>query len=174
MSQGNDSEQCIESTNVFMSQGNDSEQYLLSLCNSFGQCIAFKTTNVEPQFLSMNHNFVFVSSENSVCSWDYRSYLSSSSTERASEIPTTSLKADDSQTFHLDSHVRLAPCQGNGDGIKESTDQISCICSSKDFLLVGRDSGILHRFILPDLSLQSTDLLQCRPQERRRYYSFGF
>ncbi|MCO5558431.1 hypothetical protein L7F22_012014 [Adiantum nelumboides] len=141
--------------------GKEPDQYILSLCNSFGQSVAFNKTSVEPQFIAMNRDFVFVSSDSAVSSWNYRSSLHRSSTEK---VISNKSAIDHSLTFHLDRHVRLAPFQENDDGTKQTADQISCICSSHLYLMVGRDSGILHRFTLPQLNLENTDLLQCRPQ----------
>jgi WD repeat-containing protein 35 len=45
-----------------------------------------------------------------------------------------------------------------------SSDQICCICSSQKYLIVGRESGIVHRYNLPMLDLDTKELLECRPQ----------
>jgi hypothetical protein len=42
--------------------------------------------------------------------------------------------------------------------------QICPICCSQRFLVVGRESGVVHRYDLPMLNLDTKDLLECRPQ----------
>ncbi|KAH7444660.1 hypothetical protein KP509_02G086900 [Ceratopteris richardii] len=144
--------------------GTEPGQFILSICNAFGQCVATRSTNVEPQFMTMNKEFVFVSSDSMVCSWNYRSSIEPYLSGKLLTSDSKSAVTDYSQTFHLDNHVRLAPIQGKDNATKQNVDQISCVCSSEVYVMIGRDSGILHRFILPDLKLESTDLLQCRPQ----------
>lgn len=48
-----------------------------------------------------------------------------------------------------------------------TSDPISAICASESVLMVGRASGVVHRYFLPHLTPEGQHVLRCRPQVGR-------
>ena len=44
-----------------------------------------------------------------------------------------------------------------------TSDSISSLCAADSVLMVGRSSGVVHRYSLPHLTLEGTHVLRCRP-----------
>ncbi|GBG63808.1 hypothetical protein CBR_g39592 [Chara braunii] len=84
------------------------------------------------------------------------------------------------KTFHIDDSSlpsdkqqpaanQRGPGGGGGGGGSEkpslkSKDPITCICASDKLVMVGRASGVVHRYTLPLLVLENKDKLNCSPQ----------
>jgi WD repeat-containing protein 35 len=66
------------------------------------------------------------------------------------------------RTFHIDGQLHSDP--DLQDDTNECMDHICCICCSETILMVARESGIVHQYSLPMLTLETKDLLHCRPQ----------
>lgn len=49
------------------------------------------------------------------------------------------------------------------DSAKATTDKICCLCCSEKFLMVGRESGVLHCYDLLGLRQEGKEHLHCRP-----------
>ncbi len=45
----------------------------------------------------------------------------------------------------------------------QTGDVISAVCGSDSVLMVGRASGVVHRYSLPHLTVEGQHLLRCRP-----------
>ncbi|CAH3191381.1 unnamed protein product [Porites evermanni] len=72
-----------------------------------------------------------------------------------------------SRMFHIDD----VP-SGAGEGIKDinkalapTHDPVCCICASEKLLILGRESGTIHRYSLPKLALEMKNVLNCRPHQ---------
>lgn len=46
---------------------------------------------------------------------------------------------------------------------QSTTDIISAVCANDTVLMVGRASGVVHRYSLPHLTVEGQHLLRCRP-----------
>jgi WD repeat-containing protein 35 len=48
--------------------------------------------------------------------------------------------------------------------IRPTNDAMCCIASNTKYLLIGRESGTIHRYTLPHISLEGKYVVRCRPQ----------
>lgn len=48
---------------------------------------------------------------------------------------------------------------------KPTHDPVCCICASEKLLILGRESGTIHRYSLPKLALEMKNVLNCRPHQ---------
>eukprot|EP00736_Rhodelphis_marinus_P014135 Rmarinus@m.4538 len=154
-------EYCVLATKADDSSG----QYILILCNAMGSPVDSKYIDIEPVFLTMTDTHVVVASEEIVYVWQYRTMLS----KLTSLGDGGGLRKDKGRerVFHVDD----APSSSTGGFDKfrppeqPTNDSITCVCASDKFMLVGRESGTLHRYTLPHTSLDSKHVLRCRPQQ---------
>jgi WD repeat-containing protein 35 len=50
------------------------------------------------------------------------------------------------------------------DTFRTTYDPICCLTASDRYLLVGRESGLVHRYLLPEIKMENKYTLKCRPQ----------
>ncbi|XP_031567757.1 WD repeat-containing protein 35-like isoform X2 [Actinia tenebrosa] len=149
---------CVLATKADDSSG----QYVLVLCNAIGTPLDSKYIEIEPQFIAMTRSYVVASSKEAFYTWQYRSPKKLTS----HEIQASSRRKDvRERMFHIDD----VP-SGAGEGIKDikkalapTRDPICCVCASDKMLIVGRESGTIHRYSLPKLALEMKHVLNCRP-----------
>lgn len=146
-----------------------SEKYVLILCNKKGSPIDSKFIGIEPKFIHMTKNYVFVASDSNVFVWAY----APSSTDEKEDIgiptiPTNALSSsepklgdEDEFLFHIDeTNVKTKAQTARTD---PTSDTIVAMCCKNNFLLVARETGTLHLYSLPNITLCSKFVLKCRP-----------
>lgn len=151
---------CVLATRADDSSG----QHVLVLCNAIGTPLDSKYIEIEPLFVAMSRSHVIASSREAFYSWQYRSPKKLT----ALELQTHTKKKDvREKMFHIDD----VP-SGAGEGIKDVTkalapthDPVCCICASEKLLILGRESGTIHRYSLPKLALEMKNVLNCRPHQ---------
>ncbi|OAE19425.1 hypothetical protein AXG93_4273s1210 [Marchantia polymorpha subsp. ruderalis] len=141
---------------VLATVGEIPDQYILILCNAIGNPVDSKNISVEPLFVTMNSSYVFIASEDKIFVWMYKGTHES----QAYGVDPVILQE---HIIHIDDLQHPPDQDIDGETLDSSTDQICCICSSDRYLIVGRESGILHRYHLPTMS-ETKGLLTCRPQ----------
>lgn len=144
---------CVLSTKT----DDGSDQFVLILCNAMGTPVDSKYIDIEPVLLKMTKTHVIAASENCVYVWAYKS----------SKSAEAGVKARDEKIFHVDDSP-----SGSGSGMDpskfkknalETQDTICCMAMNEDVLMVGRESGILQKYVLPRVALEAKFTLECRP-----------
>ena len=139
--------------------GEDSggSEYILSLCNSLGTTVDSKQIPMEPIFLSMTNNYVFAANRDYFYTWHFRTAKTWSSVEAASlrgGARGGGQRGD--QVFHVDDNPSSS-ADGNSfdilDSGASSQDPICCLAASDKVLMVGRESGLIQRYSLPNIAL---------------------
>ena len=142
--------------------------YILILCNAIGSPIDSKYINVAPSFIAMTPCHVVVASDDMLYVWQYRTQVSKLTTlDGGGGFSWPShfglrRKEGRERTFHIDELP-----DGTGEALSSHggpSDAICCVAASDRCLIVGRESGTLHRYSLPHLSLERKYVIRCRPQ----------
>lgn len=127
-------------------------QTTLILSNSIGTPLESRTIEVEPVSVCMGPSHVAVASSTTLYTWQYRVQGQKLG---AGEAAVTGKRRDDGRekTFHLNAE------EGGAD------DSITCLTMTDSLLLVGRASGVVVRYRLPDVKYEATYQLRqgCRP-----------
>ncbi|KAF7657555.1 hypothetical protein LDENG_00025340 [Lucifuga dentata] len=140
-------------------------KYVLILCNSIGTPLDSKYIDVEPLFVTINKTHVIAASKEAFYMWQYR--VAKKLTALVINKVTRSKKEGKERVYSIDS----SPSGVNDGGLdfaKASTatrDSICCITATDKTLIVGRESGTLHRYSLPDVVL-----IQKYTLNNRAYY----
>eukprot|EP00899_Mesostigma_viride_P008010 jgi/Mesvir1/1720/Mv21173-RA.1 len=156
-------EYCVLST-----KGEEPGQYILILCNAIGSPVDSKYIDVEPVYLCMTDFHVVAASDEVVFVWQYRTAVSklSSALDAMGGVRRKEGGGGRERMFHID--VLPTNEQGGVEKFKRplhpTEDPIACICASEKVLMVGRESGIVHGYGLPHLTLENKYILRCRPQ----------
>eukprot|EP00741_Cyanophora_paradoxa_P024440 tig00022075_g23597.t1 len=157
-------EHCVLATKADDASG----QHILILCNAIGSPVDSKYIDVEPIYISMTPYHVTVASEDTVYVWQYRTVLSKlTSVDNSVSGAGAALRRKEGRerVFHIDdvpSSSSTAAQYRKPD--VPTNDPICCLSSSDKVLLVVRDSGAMHKYTLPHISLDSKSSLKCRPQ----------
>ncbi|KAI5701658.1 hypothetical protein M8J75_011810 [Diaphorina citri] len=138
----------------------DSDQAKLSLCTGLSTNVDTRLVPLDAAYVHMNGQYAVIASRHSFVLCPYvagqASFLSgvSQKKERFYHVDDTpaGVKHDTAYDIH---HQKDRPTQ----------DAICCITCSDRFLVIGRESGTLQRYTLPDVTLvqRSSSLLSCRP-----------
>jgi len=140
------------------------DQYILILCNSIGSPVDSKYINIEPTFLTMSKTHVIACSTESIYVWTYRTQ----STKLTTFESQGKRKISREMAFHIN-EIPGANSSYNKDTYQKPTDPvrdpICCVtvCDHGIFI-VGRVSGIVHRYTIPRIELETKMKLRCRPQ----------
>ncbi|XP_060781150.1 WD repeat-containing protein 35 [Neoarius graeffei] len=132
--------------------------YVLVLCNSIGTPLDSKYIDIDPLFVTMTKTHVIAASKEAFYVWQYRVAKKLTALE-INQVAKTR-KEGRERVYHID---------GTADGALDFTkaftatrDPICCITASDRTLIVGRESGILQKYLLPNVSLVQKFSLSCR------------
>mmetsp|Transcript_3693 Transcript_3693/g.5458 ORF Transcript_3693/g.5458 Transcript_3693/m.5458 type:complete len:1191 (-) Transcript_3693:9-3581(-) len=161
-------ERCLLVTRNEEKLNSNEESYVLIVCNLRGLPTKLKVINVEPKYVHMDNTHIIVASDSQVFVWNYN-YNQSVKTDgevpvlpKLSDKPTLRNEDDDEYLFHIDDtsfKTRRPTCKG------ETEDAVVCLTTNMNQLLIARESGTLHLYSLPNISLCSKFILKCRPQQ---------
>uniref|UniRef100_H3CMI1 WD repeat-containing protein 35 n=1 Tax=Tetraodon nigroviridis TaxID=99883 RepID=H3CMI1_TETNG len=132
--------------------------YVLILCNAIGTPQETKYIDIEPLFVTMTKTHVIAASKEAFYVWQYRLDLQMSQMWKAK-------KERKERVYHVDSNPSSAGDSG-ADYAKAFTptrDAICCVTARDKTLVVGRKSGTLHRYSLPNVALIQKSTLNNRP-----------
>uniref|UniRef100_A0A4W4HJB5 WD repeat-containing protein 35 n=1 Tax=Electrophorus electricus TaxID=8005 RepID=A0A4W4HJB5_ELEEL len=130
-----------------------SDLYVLVLCNSIGTPLDSKYIDIDPLFVTMTKTHVIAASREALYTWQYRVAKKLTALE-INQVAKTR-KEGRERVYHIDDSP-TGTTDGTLDFAKAFTatrDPICCITASDKILLVGRESGTLHRYSLPNVSL---------------------
>ncbi|XP_016132225.1 WD repeat-containing protein 35 [Sinocyclocheilus grahami] len=140
-------------------------KYALVLCNSIGTPQDSKYIDIEPLFVTMTKTHVIAASKEAFYVWQYRVAKKLTALE-INQVAKTR-KEGRERVYHIDDSP-----SGTSDGtlnfakaFTATRDQICCITASDRMLIVGRESGILQRYSLPNITLLQKYSLTSRPYQ---------
>ncbi|CAB3360361.1 Hypothetical predicted protein [Cloeon dipterum] len=138
-----------------------SGKYGLILCNTIGTPVDTKFIEIEPLNITMNPTHVIIASKSEFYVWNFRTPKSRSSIEFA--------RMDRKERiYHVDDAPSGAADKIISDNMTSRTtlpivDPICCIACSDKTILIGRESGLVQRYTLPQVALISRINLATRP-----------
>ncbi|EDV23603.1 uncharacterized protein TRIADDRAFT_50569 [Trichoplax adhaerens] len=140
-----------------------SGQYVLILSNAIGTPLETKYIDIKPEYAAITDTHIIVASKEAFYSWQFKTPKKLTSLDLAG----TSNKRKDNRErlYHIDDVPSgTGERQSDSKRAREKTkDPICCICASSELLIVGRESGTIHRYSLPHLALEMKNMLKCRP-----------
>eukprot|EP00163_Fabomonas_tropica_P007371 TRINITY_DN1709_c0_g1_i2.p1 TRINITY_DN1709_c0_g1~~TRINITY_DN1709_c0_g1_i2.p1 ORF type:complete len:1180 (-),score=292.10 TRINITY_DN1709_c0_g1_i2:85-3624(-) len=147
---------------VLVTQTDDnSGQHILILCNAIGVPIESKYIDITPLSVAMTPTHVCVASEEVVYTWQYRTVATSRYYEDESS------RRGRENIWHIDdvgyNSVAAARAELTVPEHQDIEDTICSIAASNKMLLVGRESGSVHCYSLPQIAIENKFTLRCRP-----------
>jgi len=150
--------------------------YKLSLCNAIGAPIDTKYTTIKPCYVSMTPFHIAVADKRVTYVWQYRTQSLKLASNDASAA-TNSLRKNPGRERMLDidnfSDSPAVTVETFTYPEGECKDPISAITASDKNLIVARESGMVHRYTLPHISLEQKNVVRCRPHLLRLNCSSG-
>uniref|UniRef100_A0A5F8G7Z9 WD repeat-containing protein 35 n=1 Tax=Monodelphis domestica TaxID=13616 RepID=A0A5F8G7Z9_MONDO len=137
-------------------------QFVLVLCNSIGTPLDPKYIDIVPLFVAMTKTHVIAASKEAFYTWQYR--VAKKLTALEINQVARSRKEGRERIYHVDDTP-----SGAVDGVLDYSkaaqatgDPICAITASDKTLIVGRESGAIQRYSLPNVGLIQKYGLQCR------------
>uniref|UniRef100_A0AAQ4Q112 WD repeat-containing protein 35 n=1 Tax=Gasterosteus aculeatus aculeatus TaxID=481459 RepID=A0AAQ4Q112_GASAC len=135
------------------SESGSHARYVLILCNSIGTPLDSKYIEIDPLFVTMTKTHVIAASKEAFYLWQYR--VAKKLTALEINQVTRTKKEGRERVYHIDSNPS-AVSDSTPDYAKAFTatrDPICCITATDKTLVVGRESGTIHRYSLPNVVL---------------------
>ncbi|KAM9786504.1 WD repeat-containing protein 35 isoform X1 [Syngnathus typhle] len=135
------------------SDGESHAKYVLILCNSIGTPLDSKYIDICPLFVTMTRTHVIAASKEAFYLWQYR--VANKLTALEINQVTRTKKEGRERLYHIDS----SPTGVNDNGedfakaFAATRDPICCIAATDNTLMMGRESGLIHRYSLPNVVL---------------------
>uniref|UniRef100_A0A671TY55 WD repeat-containing protein 35 n=1 Tax=Sparus aurata TaxID=8175 RepID=A0A671TY55_SPAAU len=151
---------------ILASKADDTQpQYVLILCNSIGTPLDSKYIDIDPLFVTMTKTHVIAASKEAFYLWQYR--VAKKLTALEINQLTRTKKEGRERVYHIDSNPSGATDSGQdfAKAFTATRDPICCITATDKTLIVGRESGTLHRYSLPNVVL-----IQKYTLNNRAYY----
>ncbi|XP_062325717.1 WD repeat-containing protein 35 isoform X1 [Osmerus eperlanus] len=136
--------------------------FVLVLCNSIGTPLDSKYIDIDPLFVTMTKTHVITASKEAFYTWQYRVAKKLTALE-INQVSRTR-KEGRERVYHID-ETPSGNTEGALDFAKAFTatqDHICCITATDKTLIVGRESGTIHRYSLPNVALVQTYSLNYR------------
>ncbi|XP_022369245.1 WD repeat-containing protein 35 isoform X5 [Enhydra lutris kenyoni] len=137
-------------------------KFVLVLCNSIGTPLDPKYIDIVPLFVAMTKTHVIAASKEAFYTWQYR--VAKKLTALEINQITRSRKEGRERIYHVDDTP-----SGSVDGVLDyskaiqgTRDPICAITASDKTLIVGRESGTIQRYSLPNVGLIQKYSLNCR------------
>ncbi|KAL1493198.1 hypothetical protein ABEB36_011298 [Hypothenemus hampei] len=135
-------------------------KYGLLLYNTLGTPVDGKYINLEPLGVAMNSFQVIAASKNNFVVWHYKT-------------PKAFSRAARLKMFHIDDNplgaADILQDLGNSSSIQVSThqtiDPVCCLTASDTCLIIGRESGLIHYYVLPHIVLTNRYKISARPHK---------
>lgn len=134
---------------VLVTKADDSNQYVVILCNSIGSPLENKYIDITPNFLFMNKQYIIVASDTTIYVWQFTSTMA----KFADLNPSINVEGREFTIFIDDTFGAT------------TKDHITCITASNNLLVVGRESGLIHCYTLPNTHLDKKIQVKCRPDK---------
>jgi WD repeat-containing protein 35 len=140
------------------------QNYQLSVCNSLGTTVDSRFIDLKPLFITMNSTFVIVANQSQFLLWHYHTPKSS----------VHGIKPKKDKRYHIDDNPSgVAEVLNDLDrGSYEppvknvpTKDPICCVACSDKVLLIGRESGMIQEYVLPNVVICNRHNTQNRPSK---------
>ncbi|XP_050432012.1 WD repeat-containing protein 35 [Adelges cooleyi] len=148
---------------AIQNKNDESRPFSLIICNNINTTVDSKHINFKPIWVSMNGTYVIVASHTSFMTWQYTVPKSHSSS-------IVNLKRKKVKMFHIDDtpsgvdELTQESSEFKSTAFQLGTkDLITCITSNDGILLIGRESGALQIYSLPQVGLVERRILPSRP-----------
>ncbi|XP_066601241.1 WD repeat-containing protein 35 [Prorops nasuta] len=139
------------------------EQFALLICNTIATAIDSKFLDLEPLWVTMTNNIVVAASKNNFLLWNFR-------TPRNSMLHSNRVRKD--KIYHIDetpTGVNEVIQDLDKDrsfeapiNTKPTSDPICCLAATEKILLIGRESGMIQRYTLPQITLTNRYTTSCK------------
>nr|CAD7432265.1 unnamed protein product [Timema monikensis] len=157
-------EHCVLATKA---DDSSTSQFSLILCNAISTPVDSKYMDIEPLWVSMNSSYVCAASRDNFLLWQYKTPKSRST------IHISSSRHRKERLYHIDdSPSGIAEVIQDLDrsyemstNMQATADPICCLTVSDNMLIIGRESGTLQRYSLPQVALTNRYNLNCCPYE---------
>lgn len=138
------------------------KQYVLILCNAIGSPLDSKYISVQPDYVAMTPFHVAVASSDTLYVWHYRTQIA-----KLTSVDSNILRRKEGRERVF--HVEGAAVDGaiTSQDLASSGGAICALAASQRYLLVARESGVVHQYQLPSLALENRFQLRCRPVTMR-------
>ncbi|XP_057715760.1 WD repeat-containing protein 35 isoform X1 [Corythoichthys intestinalis] len=135
------------------SESGSHAKYVLILCNSIGTPLDSKYIDICPLFVTMTRTHVIAASKEAFYLWQYR--VANKLTALEINQVTRTKKEGRERVYHIDSST--TGINDNGEDFAKAftatRDPICCCTATDKTLIVGRESGLIHRYSLPNVIL---------------------
>ncbi|KAG5344860.1 WDR35 protein, partial [Acromyrmex heyeri] len=139
------------------------EQFALLVCNTIATPIDSKFLDLEPLYLTMTSNMVVAASKNNFLIWNFRAPRNS--TLHPSRMRKYKIYHVDETPTGVTEVIQDLDKDGAFEtpiSTKATMDPICCVYATEKTLLVGRDSGMIQRYSLPQITLVNRYNTVCR------------
>ncbi|XP_039278851.1 WD repeat-containing protein 35 [Nilaparvata lugens] len=141
--------------------------YGLLLCNAIATPVDSKYMDMEPLWVAMNSSHVFAASRDNFLLWHYVTPKSHST------LGIAGARHRKERLYHIDDTPSgVAEVIQDLDrsfqptvNTQATSDPICCLAASDKVVLVGRESGVIQRYSLPQVALVQRYTHQCRPHQ---------
>ncbi|KAJ8387955.1 hypothetical protein AAFF_G00148890 [Aldrovandia affinis] len=128
-------------------------QYVLVLCNSIGTPLDSKYIDIDPLFVTMTRTHVIAASKEAFYTWQYRVAKKLTALE-INQVAKTR-KEGRERVYHIDD-TPSGVSEGAldfGKAFTATRDPICCSTATDKTLILGRESGTIQRYSLPNIGL---------------------
>jgi len=133
--------------------------YALLLCNAIGTPMDSKYIGLEPLHMAMSSTHVAVASRDAVYLWQF-------TTARSLGLSHLDKISNREKLIHIDDDKAQSSDDINFKPALEPTrDPVTCIAISEKIVVVGRESGTIHRYKLPNVELTHRYAVACEPRK---------
>uniref|UniRef100_A0A6V7J502 Uncharacterized protein n=1 Tax=Bracon brevicornis TaxID=1563983 RepID=A0A6V7J502_9HYME len=142
------------------------EEFSLIVCNTIATPIDTKCLDLEPLWITMTSSIVIAASKNNFVIWNFR-------TPKTASLSGSRMRKD--KIYHIDDtptgvtevlqdldRDRAFEAPVN---TKATMDPICCLTASEKILLIARESGMIQRYSLPQVTLTNRYTVTSRPQK---------
>ncbi|KAJ3153524.1 WD repeat-containing protein 35 [Geranomyces variabilis] len=150
---------------ITKSEDEETDQWILTVANAIGTAQETKFIDFEPKFAAMTKTHVFVASTDIVLHWQFKLV----GTGKLTAVDVLRRVDARERAFHIDD-VNIIGSGSSAASVTDvrkhsaTADPIASITASEITLLVARQSGALHQFALPSITLDNKYTLPLRTQ----------
>ncbi|XP_014288387.1 WD repeat-containing protein 35 [Halyomorpha halys] len=141
------------------------EQYMIHVCNTIGITVDSKSIDIEPLWISINTTQIFCASKDHFMIWHFMTPKSHSTLGITGRHRRERLyHIDDTPSGVAEVIQDLDKTYQPNINMQATNDPICCITVSDKILVIGRESGSLQRYSLPQVALVQRFTLGVRPK----------
>lgn len=136
------------------------KMYQLLICNTMSTTVDARYVNICPIFITMNSTYVIIASRDQFLLWHYHTPKGASSLHGMKQRKDKKFHIDDSPSGVAEVLNDLDRA-GYEQPVSEvqSQDPICCITASERLLLIGRESGAIQEYTIPNVALCNRHIL---------------